>query len=127
MKRFCAILVVATLVLGVAGSASARPPYKGIFEGKYLEGAGDKFKAAVGEAKCNVCHEGKEKKDRNEYGKALAKVLTKAKFDELKGDMDALKKFANESLEKTAGEKSSGGKTFGELIKAGELPGGTPK
>jgi hypothetical protein len=65
---------------------------------------------------CGICHPGKSKKERNEYGKALNKLVTKMDKDDAKKIADAIKS--------TESEKNAAGKTFGELIKAGMLPGG---
>ena len=72
-------------------------------------------------AKCNVCHVGKSKKDRNAYGHALADLLDK------KEDAKDVAKI-RAALEKVAGMPSDPAKadsvTFGDLIKQGKLPGG---
>lgn len=75
------------------------------------------FAELVKSAKCNVCHEGKSKKNRNAYGEKLSELLDK-KAD--KKDVDKIRA----SLEKVAGMKSPEGPTFGELIAEGKLPGG---
>ena len=80
MKKVCACLVL--LMVAVAWSmqsASALPPFNKEWVAKY--NPGDK-NAAFAEAKCNVCHAGESKKMRNEYGKAVGKYLTKAKYNE---------------------------------------------
>jgi len=61
---------------------------------------------------------------KNEYGKAVGKYLTKAKYNEIKEDEAVAKKYILEGLQKAEGEKNGGGKSYGELIKAGKLPGG---
>ena len=71
--------------------------------------------AAVAKAKCNICHEGKSKKDKNAYGKALDKLLDR------KTDAKNPAKI-REALESVAGMKSPSGKTWGEIIKSGKLP-----
>lgn len=107
--------------------AAALPPINKEWTGKYVEGNGNaKFVEAVGTAKCNVCHVGTSKKEKNEYGAAVAKFVTKAKYNEIKEDPDAAKKYILEGLQKAEAEKSSAGKSFGEIIKSGELPGGAP-
>ena len=77
--------------------------------------------AEVETAKCNVCHVGKSKKDRNAYGNALAELLDK------KEDAKNVDKI-RESLEKVAAMPSdpakADGPTFGALIEQGKLPGG---
>ncbi|ADB18963.1 conserved hypothetical protein [Pirellula staleyi DSM 6068] len=126
MKKVCLTLAGGLLVVALmASQASALPPFNKEFTAKYVEGNSNAaFVEAVGTAKCNACHEGKSKKDKNEYGKAVAKFLTKADFEKVKADADAAKKYIVEGLEKAAAEKNAAGKTFGELIAAGELPGG---
>jgi hypothetical protein len=61
---------------------------------------------------------------KNEYGKAVGKYLTKAKYNEIKEDETAAKKYIQEGLQKAEGEKGGAGKSYGELLKAGKLPGG---
>jgi len=72
-------------------------------------------------AKCNVCHKGKNKKDRNVYGEALAKLLDKK---EDKANVEKIR----EALATVAKESSDPAKpdapTFGALIEDGKLPGG---
>ncbi len=97
------------MVLHFGGNtAQARPDYSKAFVAKYpsLE--------AAKEAKCNVCHYGDSKKNRNEYGKAVGKAIGEANCK------DAAKITAG--LVKAEGEKSSSGETFGDKIKEGKLP-----
>ena len=126
MKKVCVCLVVA-LVAGcwLVPSASALPPFNKEWMAKYKEGnKNGKFVEAVDSAKCNVCHAGESKKVKNEYGKAVGKFLTKAKYNEIKEDETAAKKYIIEGLEKAEGEKAAGGKSYGEMLKSGQLPGG---
>ena len=123
-KCACIVLGLFVIALGVE-SASALPPFNKEWTGKYVEGNGNaKFIEAVGTAKCNVCHVGTSKKDRNEYGMAVSKFLTKTKYNEIKDDEAIAKKYILDGLEKAAGEKNGSGKSYGELIKLGQLPGG---
>jgi hypothetical protein len=124
MKNLSVLL--ACLVLAVSAAPLwAIPPFNDAFKAKYVK-EGTPLAEKVGEVKCNVCHMGKEKKDKNEYGKTVGKFLKKADFtgDNKKYDpkSDEGQKVLSEGLDKAAAEKSSGGKTYGELIKAGELP-----
>jgi len=74
--------------------------------------------------KCNVCHYGKSKKKRNDYGQALAKEFAKNKKKKNEKDVEKIKAV----FKKVAKKKSSvKGKTFGDLIKEGKLPGTAPK
>jgi hypothetical protein len=112
---------VAGLVLTLAGivcltsarHAEARQQYYGWWIATYPSVAEkNEVKKSV---RCNVCHVGATKKNRNDYGKAIAKALdgkqnvrVKAKFE------DALKTAAK--------EKNPDGKAFGDLLEANELP-----
>lgn len=121
--------VVAGLVVACAMAASARPAFAikqffDEFKAMYVkpdsaDAAEKALAAAVETEKCNVCHTGKSKKERNAYGEALAGLLDK------KEDAKNVDKI-RASLEKVAGMPSDGksGPTFGALIKEGKLPGG---
>jgi hypothetical protein len=99
------------------------PPFNKEWLAKYKEGnSNSSFVEAVDTAKCNVCHEGTSKKMKNEYGKAVGKYLTKAKYNEIKEDESAAKKYIIDGLSKAEAEKNGSGKTFGELLKGGHLP-----
>ena len=123
MKKVCLTLLGLFLVTLAVGTASALPPFDKEWKAKYLpDSAPASLKEAVGTAKCNVCHEGTSKKMHNAYGKAVKKFLTKADFDAVKADPEKSKKYIVDGLEKAEAEKSTGGKTYGELIKAGKAP-----
>ncbi len=80
------------------------------------------FAKAVLEAKCYTCHQGKKKKHRNRYGAELSKLLDKKKDKkDTKKIIEALEKVAK--MPSDAKDKKS--PTFGDLIKAGKLPGGS--
>ena len=125
MKKVCFCLLLLVAAIGWSfQSASALPPFNKEWTARYVEGNGNaKFVEAVSTAKCNVCHQGTSKKEHNEYGKAVKKYLTKAKYTQIKEDEAAGKKYIIESLQKAEAEKSPSGKTYGELLKAGTLPG----
>jgi hypothetical protein len=127
MKKSCLMLFCLALVGTSAESAWAIPPFDLAFKKEYVA-AGSPLAEKVAEVKCNVCHKGTMKKDRNEFGMAVSKYLKKADFagDDKKFDPKSPEGAAKlkEGLEKATAEKSSSGKTFGELLKAGELPGG---
>jgi len=77
------------------------------------------FAAAVEKAKCTICHEKKSKKNRNNYGKVLAELLSrKTDTENKKKILAALKKVEA----KRSDPKNDKSPTFGELIKAGKLP-----
>lgn len=105
---------VFSLLLIGGEDANARPQYKKPFEKAYPDLV--KKHGTNGKLSCAVCHPVKDKKKRNDYGVALTKALGK------KSEKDADKIKA--ALKKAEAEKNKDGKTYGELIKAGELPGG---
>jgi len=134
MKRVCA-LVVATLVFLALGarSATALPPINVQWHEKYsaLKDEVVKTYGAESTAKCNVCHiAGKGKKERNAYGMAVSKYITKAHITKIKEDAgcdldkaaEETKKYILEGLSKCESEKAADGKTYGDAIRAGKVP-----
>ncbi|HEV2972626.1 MAG TPA: hypothetical protein VGY55_21850 [Pirellulales bacterium] len=141
MKKAVALSLVGVF-LGASlfvSPASALPPFKKAFEDKYVTNSSSEgFKDAFKAASCNTCHvKGKDKKSRNAYGAALAKITgghAKKDLDDAKasGGDDAQKakmaeilKKLDDAFAKVEGQKSPSGDTYGDLIKAGKLPAGT--
>jgi hypothetical protein len=128
MKRVCLFVlcgVVASTMAASARTAYAIAPFKKEFDNAYVKpnpttDAEKSLAASVAMVKCNVCHVGTSKKERNEYGKALATMLTKKDGKEIAKIKDALEKAA--AMKSKPGDDSS--PTFGELIQQGKLPGG---
>ena len=103
----------AMLIAGL-GKAQARPNFPRAFLTEYPN-----LKAKIRVAKCGVCHPRKnnaKKKKRNNYGQALQKALGAKKVKDKKKLKAAFAKIAKL-------KSATKGKTFGDLIKAGELPG----
>ncbi len=99
---------------GAGRPVEARPEYNKTFWMHYA-----KPLAAHNAVKCVACHEGADKKNRNSYGKVVGEKLKE------KGVKDVEKIKA--ALEQAAKEKSAiEGKTFGDLIEAGQLPASKP-
>jgi len=115
-----ALFGVAMAVASQAREAFAIKQFADQFKDMYVK-EGTPLAAEVETAKCNVCHKGKSKKDRNAYGEALAKLLDK------KEDKENVEKI-REALTAVAKESSDPAKadapTFGTLIEEGKLPGG---
>ena len=108
--------VAGAMLIAGLGKAQARPNFPRAFATQY-----PKLQAKVKVAKCGVCHprkNNKKKKIRNNYGKALAKTLDAKKVKDKKK-----LKAAFEKIEKMP--SATKGKTFGDLIKEGKLPGET--
>ena len=128
---FCGTLALCVLA---ANSAVALPPFPDLLGKALKDDAGSKkFLDAVGmlKMKCDVCHRpGVDKakaKDHglNDFGEAMHKSVN---FKDLKPALtakDNAKVLAlfKEGYGKATAEKNADGKTFGELIKAGTLPG----
>jgi hypothetical protein len=111
-----------TLGLGIAlvAGSSARPAYAikqffDEFKAVYVKD-GSPLAAAVDSAKCNVCHVGSSKKDRNAYGEALAERLDK------KEDAKNPEKIRLALDEVAKLPSAAGGPTFGALLAEGKLP-----
>jgi mono/diheme cytochrome c family protein len=132
MKKLFALALTGLVSGGVwaaADAAWAIKPFSEVFIEVYVkpdsEVPAEKALAdAVATVKCNVCHEGKSKKDRNAYGAALSDLLDK------KEDAKAPAKI-RAAIEKVATMPSDpanpASPTFGALIAEGKLPGGEPK
>ena len=130
MKKLSLVLALGALAWVLpCGSVEATPLFYAKFEAKYAGAvAKPEFVALVKETKCNICHvkDAKSKKERNPFGEALHTAgLDKKNFpkDRVDGMPDAVQKEVFEFFEKASAVKSPGGMTFGELIKAGKLPG----
>jgi len=64
------VIMMAIVLWYCASSAHARPKYNSAFRAMY-----PKLASATKAARCNVCHVGKKRKTRNDYGIALSKAL----------------------------------------------------
>ncbi|HET6326324.1 MAG TPA: hypothetical protein VFG04_16745 [Planctomycetaceae bacterium] len=107
------VLAVAGIVFLTSAQAEARPQYLRVWMDTYPDVAQkNNVKTTL---KCNVCHFGAKKTNRNDYGKAIVKALDGAKNVK---DKD---KFTD-VLKTAAKEKNADGKTFGDLLEANELP-----
>lgn len=137
MKKVCSLIVTAAVAAaGSAGVAHALPPFKKAFEEKYVEPSdNDVFKDTFKKASCNACHVKGEPKDvNNVYGEALAALIVGSAKDRLaesrdNGTKDAVEaqvlKELQEAFGKAESAKADGAaESFGDLIKAGKLPGG---
>ena len=129
MKKLSAIAVVAVAVLMLsADRTDARPQYKSYFEKIVVaKSKNADFVTTAKEKKCNVCHFGTKKSDRNDFGKALSKHTTKAGYLEKKADAAVLQKYFEEGLKKVLEIKNPEGEKYGDRINAGKLPGSIEK
>jgi hypothetical protein len=116
-------------MLACLAPAKADKAFRDEFIAKYVktDSSDSKEKAfadACDKAKCNICHEGPSKKNRNIYGQALAKFL---KRDTDKDNKEKIQAALDKVAAMKANPKDAKSPTFGDLIKAGKLPGGEPK
>lgn len=122
MHAFLLGLGVALVCGTMARPAWAIKQFQDEFKDLYVK-EGSPLAAEVERVKCNVCHVGKDKKERNAYGKALDERLDK------KADKDNKEKI-RQMLEEVAALPSDPAKpdspTFGALIKEGKLPVAVP-
>jgi hypothetical protein len=115
MVIVCGLLGAGLLVAATARQAQARPLYSTWWSQTY-ESVVKKNGVGKTVAKCNVCHIGtKDKKQRNEYAKAIEKALDGSKNLKKKDDFVA-------ALKKVEEQKNGNGSTFGDLLKKDELP-----
>jgi hypothetical protein len=133
MKRAIVLALAVMMVVSGVHSATALPPINIQWHEKYsgLKAEVEKTYGAESTAKCNVCHiPGKGKKEKNAYGMAVGKYVTKGHITKIKEDAgddldkaaEETKKYILEGLGKVEADKAADGKTYGDAIKAGKLP-----
>ncbi|MCE9629795.1 MAG: hypothetical protein K8S94_03625 [Planctomycetia bacterium] len=108
---------------GSARDAFAIKQFAEEFKAMYVK-EGTPLAAAVETAKCNVCHMGKSKKERNAYGEALAERLDKKEDAK---NVEKIKKALEEVAALSSDPAKADAPTFGKLIEEGKLPGGDPQ
>ena len=113
MRKVLSVAVICLFAVSMFQSgAEGRAQYRGEFAKKYAKELG-KTKVT-----CGACHldGGKNKKKRNNYGAALGAAVVK------KNQKD--KAIIGKALDAAAKKESHiKGKSFGDLIKEGKLPG----
>jgi len=125
----CAAAFLGALSWTGTPRALAVKQFKDQFEAKYVKkdsrNPKDKqFAALVAKAKCNICHEGTSKKNRNVYGRELAKLLDRRKD---KNNVKKIRQALDTVAKLRSNPKDKRSPTFGELIARGQLPAGNPK
>lgn len=112
-------MMYAAMAIGMLSAGAekihARPHYSEAFRKAYEK----EFSGNTAAADCTVCHFGPVKRSRNDYGMAVTKAL------KVRNERDAAE--VRKALEEAAKQPSAvKGKTFGDLIKEGKLPGKAP-
>ena len=124
LLSFCAAWTVAGLVCLATVPAVADRAFREQFRAKYIKPASKDpkdiaLRAAFDDAGCNLCHVGEDRANRNAYGAALAKLLSRETDAGNKEKIQA-------ALDKVAAMKSKpedpNSPTFGEIIASGKLP-----
>lgn len=109
------VVAIGAALCGTEATVEARPNYLKVFTEKY-----EKVKDKAKTAKCSICHDPKDKKIRNDYGKKVEEKLGDKKVEDDDKIKDALKK-----VEKEASKIKD--KTYGDLLEAGNLPAAKTK
>ena len=104
--------------------AKAIKQFRDAFVAKYVKADSNdtkdkEFAAAVEAAKCNLCHMGTSKKNRNSYGVALDELLDRSTD---KDDAAKIAASLDKAAEKKSDAKDANSPTFGQLISEGKLP-----
>ena len=127
MKKLAVLLAISAVTfIASAEKAQAIPAFAKAFTERYVNTSKDAdFVAAVKEKKCNLCHFGTSKKNKNDFGKAFAKHFKKTNYSStrVREEAAAVKKEFDDGLKKVLAEKNPDGKTYQSLIEAGKLPG----
>jgi len=124
MRNVCLIFVVAVLMSATARPASAVLQFYKVWETEYLTNHPDKDFAALVKKpanRCFVCHVGKKRTHRNEYGKLMEESLDWKKDTKDKEKILAAIKAAGE---KHVDPNDDSSETFGARIAAGRFPAG---
>jgi hypothetical protein len=122
--RYCYLLCAACLVSALASPAGAYPQFQKAFQDAYLKSLKDKKVAEAmekGDVKCLVCHQGKQtKKNRNDFGKVVGKLLTKKDVKNNDKIVAELKK----ALATHVDPKNEKSETYLDRLNKGQWPGG---
>lgn len=111
IRRIAFTALAIAFAFAITGNAEARPQYNKAFKAAY----GEKFEGKDVSLKCDVCHDKKSKKKISKYGLDMKEKLGGKNVK----DADAI----NAAFKAVAGmDSQTDGKTYGELLEAGELP-----
>jgi len=132
----CALLmaVLITASISVPAEVQAIPAFAKAFDARVTKTSkSEDFKAAAALAKCNICHfatvESKSKKQKNDFGKEVAKHLVKKNYSgtRVREEADAVNAEFDAAFKKAMAAKNPKGKTYQSRVDAGELPGSINK
>jgi len=124
--RYRYLLIVASLLIAitVARPASAILPFYNGLKNDYLDKLDDKkFAEEVNKAsnRCFMCHQGKNRKNRNVMGEEVAKLLDKKKDAK---DAEKISASIKKVLEMHVDPKDDKSETYLDRLKASKWPAG---
>ena len=122
------VIIAIFIVSSVATIKEARaiPAFAKAFTERYVDTSKNTdFVSSAKEARCNLCHFGTSKKNKNDFGKTFAKYFKKTNYSStrIREEASAVKKEFDEGLKKILSQKNPSGETYQSLIEAGKLPG----
>lgn len=124
MRNVCLYFFVVAVLTATAQPTVARLQFYKAWEAEYLTDHSDKDFAALVKKpanRCFVCHVGKKRTHRNDYGKLMEEALDGKKNVRDKDKILAAIKAAGE---KHVDPNDDSSETFGERIAAGKFPAG---
>jgi hypothetical protein len=123
MMRYCRLLVALAVLVAFASPVLAIPQFYAEFKKDYIDTLKDKkFAEAISKAdvKCLICHQGKQKKNRNSFGKEVGKLLTKKD----KSDNEKIAAGLKKALAMHVDAKNEKSETYMDRLQASKWPGG---
>ena len=121
--RKLSLLLAVLMMVALASTASALPAFQLEFKKEYVDSLTDKkFAEEISKAdvKCLVCHQGKNRKNRNAFGAEVAKLLTKKDIK----DHDKIAAGLKKALAMHVDPKNEKSETYMDRLQAGKWPGG---
>jgi uncharacterized membrane protein len=131
MKSLAILIVITfTSLFATTTEVQAVPAFAKAFKARVIDKSKNAdFVAAATAAKCNVCHfatpESKSKKQKNDFGKELAKSLSKKNYTStrIREEAAAVNKEFDAAFAKVMAAKNPTGATYQSRVDAGKLPG----
>ncbi|MBA63871.1 MAG: hypothetical protein CMJ76_16070 [Planctomycetaceae bacterium] len=126
MKNIAVFSIIVVALASTAEQSQAIPAFAKAFTERYVNTSKNaEFVTAVKQAKCNLCHFGTSKRNKNDFGKTFAKHLKRTDYNSTRFREEAatVKKEFDVGLKKILAEKNPAGKTYQSRIENGELPG----
>jgi hypothetical protein len=135
MKNLALLLIITfSTLFATTTDVQAIPAFAKAFDARVTKTSkSEEFKAAAALAKCNICHfatvESKSKKQKNDFGKEVAKHLAKKNYSgtRVREEADAVNAEFDAAFKKAMAAKNPKGKTYQSRVDAGELPGSINK